>query len=127
MTQKSTEFLYPELTEKIIGTAFEVYKILGYGFLEKIYKKSLIYELKLKNIQTEEEYPIRVKYKNKIVGDYFADLFIEKKVIIEIKTEEYYNKIHEAQLLNYLKATGVRIGLLLNFGRMKCEFKRLIF
>jgi len=73
------------------------------------------------------EYAIKVIYKNEIVGEYYADIFVERKVIVEIKVDDKYNSQHEAQLLNYLKATGIKIGLVINFGKSKCEFKRLIF
>ena len=121
------EFLYKEITEQIIGAAFEVYKVLGYGFLEKVYHKALVVELKLRRLPIEEEYAIKVIYKNEIVGEYYADIFVERKVIVEIKVDDKYNSQHEAQLLNYLKATGIKIGLVINFGKSKCEFKRLIF
>ena len=121
------EFLYKEITEQIIGAAFEVYKVLGYGFLEKVYHKALVVELKLRRLPIEEEYAIKVIYKNEIVDEYYADIFVERKVIVEIKVDDKYNSQHEAQLLNYLKATGIKIGLLINFGKSKCEFKRLIF
>ena len=127
MTQKNTEFLYKEITEQIIGAAFEVYKVLGYGFLEKVYHKALVVELKLRRLPIEEEYAIKVIYENEIVDEYYADIFVERKVIVEIKVDDKYNSQHEAQLLNYLKATGIKIGLLINFGKSKCEFKRLIF
>ena len=127
MTQKNTEFLYKEITEQIIGAAFEVYKVLGYGFLEKVYHKALVVELKLRRLPIEEEYAIKVIYKNETVDEYYADIFVERKVIVEIKVDDKYNSQHEAQLLNYLKATGIKIGLVINFGKSKCEFKRLIF
>ncbi len=131
VTQKDIDindkFLYKDLTERIIGAAFEVYKVLGYGFLEKVYKKALILELKSKGLQVVEEYPIKVFYKKEIVGEYYADIFVEQKIIIEIKSEDNYNRHHEAQLLNYLKATNIRVGFLINFGKDKCKFKRLIF
>lgn len=127
MGQNSAEFLYKDLTEKIISAAFEVYKVLGYGFLEKVYKNALITELKLRGLTIQDEHPIKVVYKNNIAGEYYADIFIEGKVIVELKVEEKCNSKNEAQLLNYLKATGIRIGLLINFGGNKCEFKRLIF
>ena len=101
MAQKNTEFLYKEITEQIIGAAFEVYKVLGYGFLEKVYHKALVVELKLRRLPIEEEYAIKVIYKNEIVGEYYADIFVERKVIVEIKVDDKYNLQHEAQLLNY--------------------------
>jgi GxxExxY protein len=120
------DFQHGEITEKIIGAAFEVHSVLGYGFLEKVYENALLAELCQRGVKAETQHAIKVKYKDVIVGDYVADLVVEDKVIVELKTEESYNKVHEAQLLNYLKATGTKVGLLINFGRKKCEFKRLV-
>jgi len=121
------EFYYKELTYKIIGAAFEVYKILGYGFLEKVYENALIRELQLRGLHATGQYPIKVDYKETEVGDYYADILVEDKVIVELKTGEALDKMHEAQLLNYLKATGIKVGLLINFGPEKCEHKRLVY
>ena len=120
------DFQHGEITEKIIGAAFEVHSVLGYGFLEKVYENALLAELCKRGVKAETQQAIKVKYKDVIVGDYVADLIVEDKVIVELKSEESYNKMHEAQLLNYLKATGTKVGLLINFGRHKCEFKRLV-
>ncbi len=120
------EFLHGELTHQIIGAAFDVWKALGYGFLEKVYENALAVELKLRGIQAQQQFGIDVYYKNELVGQYAADLFAENKVLVELKAEKEYNPKHEAQLLNYLKATGVRVGLLLNFGEKKCHVERLI-
>ena len=120
------DFQHGEITEKIIGAAFEVHSVLGYGFLEKVYENALLAELCQRGVRAETQHAIKVKYKDVIVGDYVADLVVENKVVVELKTEESYNKVHEAQLLNYLKATGTKVGLLINFGRKKCEFKRLV-
>lgn len=121
------EFLHKEITEKIIGAAFEVHKTLGYGFLEAVYQKALMIELELQGLQVQWEPKINVFYKGVIVGYYEADLFVEQKVIVEIKVAKDYNPADEAQLLNELKATGVKVGLLINFGRTKVEFKRMVF
>jgi len=121
------EFLYSDLTGGIIGCAFEVYKNLGYGFLEKVYENAMMIELRAKNLKADNQFPIKVKYKGNIIGDYFADIFVEDTVMVELKTEKSYNKKHEAQLLNYLKATGMQLGLLLNFGANRCHPKRLVF
>lgn len=121
------ELLYKEITQEIIGAAFEVYKILGYGFLEKVYENALIEELKRRRIKANQQQPVKVFYKEVLVGEYVSDLFVEGKVIVELKAEKKYNSEHEAQLLNYLKASNIKVGLLINFGRLKCEFKRLIF
>lgn len=118
--------LHSEVTGQVIGAAFEVWKILGYGFLEKVYENALVVELKLRGVTIDQQQAIDVYYKGVRVGQYIADLFADQKVIVEIKAEREYNSKHEAQLLNYLKATGIRVGLLINFGEKKCEFKRLI-
>ncbi len=121
------EYLYSDLTGQIIGCAFEVYKNLGYGFLEKVYEKAIIIELRAKNLKADNQSPIKVKYKGEVIGDYCADILVENKVIVELKVEKSYNKKHEAQLLNYLKATGLPLGLLLNFGANRCHPKRMVF
>ncbi|CAG0965764.1 hypothetical protein ANRL3_01172 [Anaerolineae bacterium] len=121
------EFLHGEITRQIIGSAFEVWKVLGYGFLEKVYENSLAEELKRCGLSAQQQFAIDVRYKGILVGQYVADLFVDGKVIVEIKAEREYNAKHEAQLLNYLKATGIKVGLLLNFGEKRCDHKRLIF
>jgi GxxExxY protein len=123
----AAEFLYKEITEKIIGAAFEVHKVLGYGFLERVYQKALQVELNRLGMRAELERKIKVLYKGVIVGDYEADLFVEECVIVELKVAKDYNPLDEAQLLNELKATGIKVGLLINFGRTKVEFKRMVF
>jgi GxxExxY protein len=121
-----SEFLHGEITRQIIGAAFEVWKVLGYGFLEKVYENALAEELRRRGLRIEQQFPIDVYYKGVLVGQYTADLLVEGKVIVEIKAEKVYNPQHEAQLLNYLKATGSKVGLILNFGEQKCEHKRLV-
>ena len=113
-------------TEAIIGAAFEVHRELGYGFLERVYQRALQVELK-RGIAAEIERRIQVQYKGVIVGDYDADLIVDGCVAVEIKINPQYNKRDEAQLLNELKATGLKVGLLVNFGRTKVEYKRLVF
>jgi GxxExxY protein len=120
------EFLHGEITRQIIGAAFEVWKVLSYGFLEKVYENALAEELLRRGLSVQQQFPIDVYYKGVLVGKYTADLLVEGKVIVEIKAEKVYNPQHEAQLLNYLKATGIKVGLLLNFGEQKCEHKRLV-
>jgi GxxExxY protein len=115
-----------ELTYLINGAIFEVNRILGPGFLEKVYQNALLLELKARGIKAVAQYPIKVRYKDKIVGEYFADLLVEDQVIIELKTVDRIEKIHEAQLLNYLKATGIKVGLLVNFKSTKADIKRMV-
>jgi GxxExxY protein len=120
-------FLYRETTEKIIGAAFEVHRELGYGFLERVYQRALQVELLRKGVPTEIERRIQVQYKGVVVGDYDADLIVDGVVAAELKVAPQYDKRDEAQLLNELKATGLKVGLLINFGRTKVEYKRLVF
>ncbi len=115
-----------ELTYLINGAIFEVNRILGPGFLEKVYENALLLELQSRGIKAETQYPIKIRYKDQLVGEYFADLLVEDQVIIELKTVEKIEKIHEAQLLNYLKATGIKVGLLVNFKSKKAEIKRMV-
>jgi len=122
----NTDYKYSELTEKIIKASYEVYNELGYGFLEKVYENALALELKSAELPVVQQAPIKVYYKQNLIGDYCADLLVGDKVIIEIKAVSQLAKIHEVQLVNYLKATKYEIGLLINFGD-KIEIKRKIF
>jgi GxxExxY protein len=115
-----------ELTYQINGAVYEVNKVLGGGFLEKVYENALLVELRKRGLKAEAQVPITVKYKNEIVGDYFADIIVDGQVILEIKAIESLSRIHEAQLLNYLKATGYRVGLLINFTHPKAVIKRFV-
>ena len=121
------DFEHGEITEKIIGAAFEVYNMLGYGFLEKVYQRAMQVELKHRGVVAELETAIEVDFKGHIVGHYFADLLVEKKVVVELKVAEKYNPKDQAQLINELKATRIKVGLLINFGKEKVEFKRLAY
>jgi GxxExxY protein len=121
------ELLHKEITEQIIGAAFEVYNHLGYGFLEKVYQRAMQVELQGRGLKADLESKIKVYYKGTIVGDYQADVFVQDCVIVELKVAKEYQPADEPQLLNELKATGIKVGLLINFGRTKVEFKRLVF
>lgn len=107
---------HEKLTEAIIGAFYAVYHVLGYGFLEKVYENALAFELRQRGFKVEQQKPIRVYYKQQLVGEYFADLVVNGLVILELKATRALGKEHEAQLLNYLKATPYEVGLLLNFG-----------
>jgi GxxExxY protein len=119
------KMLFEELTGKVIEAFYNVYNVLGYGFLEKVYEKSMLVELKSLGLKAVAQKEIVVMYKGIHVGQYFADLLIEDKIIVELKAEEKISNIHKIQLLNYLKATDVEVGLLLNFGK-NAEFKRIV-
>lgn len=114
--ERRYDFKYKELTEKIIECFYKVYNKLGYGFLEKVYQNALIIELKKAGIDALPQTPITVIYQDEVVGEYFADILVDNKVIVEIKAARSLVPEHEAQLLNYLKATKVEVGMLLNFG-----------
>jgi GxxExxY protein len=114
-------------TEGIIGAAFEVHQELGCGFLERVYQRALQVELLRRGVAAEIERRIHVQYKGVVAGDYDADLIVADSVAVEIKVNPQYDKRDEAQLLNELKATGLKVGLLVNFGRNKVEYKRLVF
>ena len=115
-----------KITYIINGAIFEVNRILGPGFLEKVYENALLIELRERGLRVENQVPIEVNYKGTNVGEYIADLLVEDKVIVELKTVEKLTKFHEAQLLNYLKATGIKVGLLVNFQNEKAEIKRMV-
>ena len=114
------------ITEKIIGCAFQVSNKLGVGFLEKVYENALIHEIKNTGLTVEIQVPLKIHYDGVIVGDYVADLLVEKCILVELKTAGNLEKIHMAQCINYLKATGLKICLLLNFGTPKVQIKRII-
>ncbi|MBU0560673.1 MAG: GxxExxY protein [Bacteroidetes bacterium] len=118
--------LHEELTRKIIGAFYKVYNTLGYGFLEKVYENSLKIELTSSGFKIEQQKNIKVFYEGYDVGDYFADLIVNDLVIIELKAADAICEEHEAQLLNYLKATDKEVGLLFNFGK-EAKFIRKVF
>lgn len=122
----SDTIIHKELSEKIFSAFLKVYNILGYGFLEKVYVNALIIELKNYGLGVVSQFPAPVYYLNKKVGDYYADLLVDDKIIVELKAVENLLKEHECQLINYLKATKYEVGLLLNFGK-KPEIKRRVY
>jgi GxxExxY protein len=117
---------HKELTQKIIGAFYTVYNTLGYGFLENVYENALRIELQKMGLRLASQYAINVYYEGQVVGEYFSDLLIEDRVIVELKAVRNLLPEHEAQLLNYLNATQYEVGLLLNFG-IKPQVKRKIF
>jgi GxxExxY protein len=115
------------ITEQFIGAAFEVHNVLGYGFLERVYQRAMQIELQTRGVKVELEPAIKVQFKGAMVGDYAADLLVADKIIVELKTDAAYQAIHEAQLLNELRGTGIKLGYLINFGRERVEYKRMVF
>ena len=122
--QSKLPYKHSELTQKIIEAFYAVYNTLGYGFLEKVYENALCIELIRRSFQVEQQKPIKVSYGDDVVGEYFADLVINNLVLLEIKAVKTFLPEHEAQLLNYLKATPYEVGLLLNFGPQPQQKRR---
>jgi GxxExxY protein len=117
--------LYEELTAKILEACFEVSNELGAGFLEAVYQKALQLALFQKGLEAKAQYPLKVHFRGEVLGEYYADFFVEGKVLVEIKSVAALASEHQAQVINYLKASGVEVGLLINFGRPKLEYRRL--
>jgi len=120
------KYLYEELSSKIIQSIYRVYDKLGYGFLESVYENALLIELKRLGVEVENQKELKVYYDNEIVGIFRSDIIVEDKIIIELKSVVSLTKIHEVQLVNYLKSTKLKVGILVNFGE-KLEIKRKYF
>jgi len=121
------DIIYEELSFQVMSAVFEVHNVLGSGFLEKVYENALIKEFTLRGIHVETQKEIKVSYKDNDVGHYYADVLVDGKIIIELKAVDRLNRLHEAQLLNYLKATGIKLGYLINMGGKSVEYKRLVY
>ena len=115
-----------QLSYAIRGCVYEVFRQLGGGFLEKVYEKALLKELQTQGLRAESQVQIKVRYKNAVVGEYVADVIVEDSVILELKAQQQLSKVSEAQLLNYLKATHINIGMLVNFAYPRATIKRLV-
>ena len=126
MSNANEMYLHSETTEQIIKAYFHVYKKLGFGFIEKIYENSLAITLRKRGFEVQQQEPVAVYFEGELVGEYNADLIVNRKVIVELKSVETFHNRHEVQLLNYLRATPIEVGLLMNFGE-KPAFKRRIF
>lgn len=127
MIKTDTKLIYADITYKIRGAIFNVYNELGYGHKEDVYQKALAKELSACNILYQREKSLSVEYKGEKVGNYRPDFVVEDKVILEIKTTDFLPKIFETQLLHYLKTTGFKLGLLVNFGAPRLVIKRLVW
>jgi len=126
MLERAPDDLHAKLTEDIIGAFYHVYNTLGYGFLESVYQNALMVTLRKRGHSVEVRQPVQVRFEGVIVGQYFADLIVNRVVIIELKSVETLCEAHESQLLNYLRATEIEVDLLLNFGP-KPQVKRKVF
>ena len=118
--------IHRKISYDVVAAAIQVWKTLGFGFLEKVYENALAIELCNRNIPFEQQKPIKVNYQGMVVGEYIADIFVDNQIILELKCAKAINEIHVAQTINCLKATGLRLGLILNFGPDKMESKRVI-
>jgi GxxExxY protein len=116
--------LYEDLTKKALEACFEVMKELGAGFLESVYEKALLIALQQKGVTAKAQFPLTVKFRGQVVGEFYADVLLEDKVIIELKAVAALKPEHHAQVINYLNATGIDVGLLVNFGNPKLEYRR---
>lgn len=125
MDTDNKEFLYKELSYKVIGLAMEVHRKLGYGFLEKVYENALML-LCREGIEAKQQAPIKVYFEGEIIGEYLSDILVENKIALELKSSDNIIDAHRAQTLNYLKATGLRVAIILNFGKTKLGYERLI-
>ena len=118
--------LYKDLSYKIVGLAIQVRKELGFRFLEKVYENALMILLEENRIEAKQQFPIKVSFHGRIVGDYIADVLVENQIILELKVQDKIINAHKAQTLNYLRATNLRLAILLNFGKDSLEHERLI-
>jgi len=125
-TNEDNIIIYKDLSYKLIGLAMRVHSGLGHGFLEKVYERALMILLRRENIESAQQAPITVTFEGEAVGDYYADILVENKIILEIKSAEKIIDAHRAQALHYLKATGLRLALILNFGKVKLEYERMV-
>ena len=123
---ETKDIVYKDLSYKIIELALKVHNELGCGFLEKVYENALMILLDKEGIPAKQQAPADVYFQNKVVGQYLADILIDNKLILELKTVDAIANIHKAQILNYLRATGMRLGLILNFAKPRLEYKRLV-
>ena len=126
MVTNEKEIIHKDLAYQVIGLAMDVHSGLGYGFLEKVYENALMVLLRREGINAKQQSPINVFFEGQNVGDYFADILVEDKIILELKSVEKIIDIHKAQALNYLKATGLRLAIVLNFGKERLQYERLV-
>jgi len=124
--QRTGVLLEKELTEKILGAAFKVHNTLGCGFLERVYENALVLELRRSGLTVKQQRAVQVKYDGAVVGEYVVDLLVSGRVVVECKAVSGIDPVHEAQLLNYLRAIPAHVGLLLNFGRPRLQHRRLV-
>jgi len=121
-----SNFLHSDVTDRILKCVYKVYNTLGAGFSEKLYENAMVLELREAGLEVQQQHPIKVNYKGHVIGEFVADLLVENKVIVELKALDALLPLHETQLINYLKVTGIKVGLLVNFGEDEPIFKRRV-
>ncbi len=126
MDTNEDKILYKDLSYKIVGLAMQVHNKLGFGFSEKVYENSTMILFRREGIQAKQQTPITVYFEGEVVGDYYADILVEDKIILELKSAEEIADAHRSQVLNYLKATGLQLAIILNFGKEGLEYERLV-
>ena len=126
MNTNKEKIIFKELSYKVVGLAMEVHKKLGYGFLEKVYENAMMILLEKEGIHAEQQVPISVYFEGEIVGEYFADILVDDKIVLELKVSDNIADSHRAQMLNYLKAIDLTLGIIVNFGRKKLEYERIV-
>jgi len=126
ITMVRDEAYYNSITEQIIGCAYAVGSALGFGFVEKVYENALCHEIGKTDLTIQQQFPIQVRYDGVTVGEFVTDLLVQDEVIVELKAVKALDKSHFAQCMNYLKATGKKVGLLINFGTPRVEIKRIM-
>ena len=126
MNTNNKDIVYKEISYKIVGLAMEVHSKLGFGFLEKVYENALMILFEKNEVPAKQQAPVKVYFEGRIVGDYYADILVDDKIILELKSVDKIIDTHRAQVLNYLRATGLRLAIILNFGRSSFEYERFI-
>ena len=126
MNTNNKDIVYIEISYKIVGLAMEVHSKLGFGFLEKVYENALMILFEKNEVPAKQQAPVKVYFEGRIVGDYYADILVDDKIILELKSVDKIIDTHRAQVLNYLRATGLRLAIILNFGRSSFEYERFI-
>ena len=126
MNTNEEKIVYPELSYQIVGMAMDIQNRLGSGFLEKVYENALMVLLSRAGIKAEQQAPVKVYFDGMVIGDYYADILVDGKIILELKVVEKLTDVHRAQTLNYLKATGLRLAILINFGKHRLEHERYV-
>jgi len=126
MNTNKEKIIYKDLSYRIVGLAIEVHNKLGPGFLEKVYENAMMVLFQRDGVSAKQQASVKVYFEGQEVGDYYADIIVENKIILELKTAEQITEVHKAQILNYLRATGLKLGMILNFAKPGLEYARVV-